>query len=86
MKEFLNDLKSNNETAAGGGSDGGGDLIKRLFGAAVSLSERQDTDNSVFMLWTIPTTILRCGGLLQRRMVVGMVGVPCWWRCGGGRG
>ena len=69
----MNDLKSN-ETAAGGSDGGGSDLIKSLFGAAVSLSERQDTDSSVFMLWTIPTTILAVLGLFYTVAAMGIVG------------
>jgi len=69
LKEFLNDLKGNaNET------DNEVDVLQRLFGAAVNLSERQDSDNSVFMMWTIPTTILAVLGLFYTVAAVGIVG------------
>ena len=51
-----------------------GDVVKRLFSAAVAVSERSDTDNSVFMMWTIPTSILAALGLFYTLAALAIVG------------
>ena len=45
----------NNETT--------GEVVKKFLSAAAALSERSDS-NPVFMMWTIPTTILALMGIV----------------------
>ena len=45
----------NNETSA--------EVVKKFLSAAAALSERSDS-NPVFMMWTIPTTILALMGVV----------------------
>ena len=44
------------------------------FSAAVSVSERSDTDDSVFMIWTVPTSLLAAAGLFYTLAAVAIVG------------
>jgi len=70
LSEFVQLLKKTNETAGGDGVE----VVKRLFNAAVSVSERSDTDDSVFMIWTVPTSLLAAAGLFYTLAAVAIVG------------
>ena len=38
------------------------------------MSERSDTDDSVFMIWTVPTSLLAAAGLFYTLAAVAIVG------------
>ena len=40
----------------------------------MSVSERSDTDDSVFMIWTVPTSLLAAAGLFYTLAAVAIVG------------